>query len=90
MQRCGVDLGRVELDAEFRCVFRAANGLSDVQQGFGGHAAVVQAHAAEGIARIDDDGLHAQFRSAKCRAVPRRPAADDDQIGFLCEFADDH
>jgi hypothetical protein len=40
--------------------------------------------------RIDNDRRHAKLGCAKGSGIPRRTSADDDQISFLREFADDH
>jgi hypothetical protein len=58
-----------------------------VQQGFGGDAADVQAHAAElGIAFYDDD-FEAEIRSAESGAVATGACAQDDQIAIHIDCA---
>ncbi len=54
--------------------------LRGVQQGLGGHAADVQAGAAQRGALLDQGGLEAQLAGADGGVVAARPAPDDHHV----------
>ena len=64
-------------------VQRVLVGLGGVQQRLGGNAALVQAHAAQGIF-LKQQGAQPRVRSALCGQIAARAAADDDQIIGIC------
>ena len=85
-----VDAGRAKLDAELTRVEAGVDDIGDVQEGFRGYAAFMQAYPAKGIAGIDDDHALAKLSRSECGGISARAAPDDNQIRFLSEFADNH
>ena len=75
-----IDLRRRKDDPAVAHVCRILDHLGGMQQGLGGNAADVQAHAAENRPALDERDLESQIGGAEGRGVAARSRAEDDEI----------
>ena len=84
------DARLAEVEAELLRALGLADDRRHVQERLGGDAALVEAGAAEPLARVHHHRLEPQFRAAERRGVPAGSAAQDGDIHLVDEIAHHH